>query len=68
VISSTAARQPVLTRSMVEKAMTARRRKPMFMVDIAVPRDIEAAWANCGRVSLRHRRPASGDRRQPPLA
>ena len=41
VISSTAARQPVLTRGMVEKAMATRRRKPMFMVDIAVPRDIE---------------------------
>lgn len=43
VISSTASRQPVLTRRMVENAMAARRRKPMFMVDIAVPRDIEAA-------------------------
>ncbi|OZB58080.1 MAG: glutamyl-tRNA reductase [Lysobacterales bacterium 14-68-21] len=41
VIASTAARQPVLTRAMVEKAIAARRRKPMFMVDIAVPRDIE---------------------------
>ncbi len=41
VISSTASRQPVLSRLMVEKAMTGRRRKPMFMVDIAVPRDIE---------------------------
>jgi glutamyl-tRNA reductase len=41
VISSTAARQPILTRAMVEKAMATRRRKPMFMVDIAVPRDIE---------------------------
>jgi len=42
VISSTASRQPVLTRAMVEKAMAVRKRKPMFMVDIAVPRDIEA--------------------------
>jgi glutamyl-tRNA reductase len=41
VISSTAARQPILTRTMVEQAMATRRRKPMFMVDIAVPRDIE---------------------------
>jgi len=41
VVSSTAARQPVLTRAMVEQAMATRRRKPMFMVDIAVPRDIE---------------------------
>jgi glutamyl-tRNA reductase len=43
VISSTASRQPVVTRAMVEKAMVTRRRKPMFMVDIAVPRDIEPA-------------------------
>ncbi len=43
VISSTAARTPMLTRSMVEQAVAARRRKPMFMVDIAVPRDIEAS-------------------------
>ncbi|MGY3039643.1 glutamyl-tRNA reductase [Rhodanobacter sp. TND4EL1] len=43
VISSTAARQPIVTRAMVEQAMSARKRKPMFMVDIAVPRDIEAS-------------------------
>ncbi|HEX7813926.1 glutamyl-tRNA reductase [Dyella sp.] len=41
VISSTAAREPVITRAMAEKAIRARRRRPMFMVDIAVPRDIE---------------------------
>ncbi|HEV7775566.1 MAG TPA: glutamyl-tRNA reductase [Luteibacter sp.] len=41
VISSTAARQPVVTRAMVTQAIAARRRRPMFMVDIAVPRDIE---------------------------
>ncbi|HET8555640.1 MAG TPA: glutamyl-tRNA reductase [Rhodanobacteraceae bacterium] len=43
VISSTAARQPVLTRAMVETAIEQRRRKPVFMVDIAVPRDIDPA-------------------------
>ncbi|WP_440221677.1 glutamyl-tRNA reductase [Dokdonella sp. MW10] len=42
VIASTAAREPVLTRRMVASAITARRHKPMFLVDIAVPRDIEA--------------------------
>ncbi len=41
VISSTSARQPLLTRAMVETALDQRRRKPMFMVDIAVPRDID---------------------------
>jgi len=52
VISSTAARQPVLTRAMVEKAIATRRRKPMFMVDIAVPRDIEASVGELSDVFL----------------
>jgi glutamyl-tRNA reductase len=52
VISSTAARQPVLTRAMVEKAIAARRRKPMFMVDIAVPRDIEPSVGELDDVYL----------------
>ncbi|HKR77350.1 MAG TPA: glutamyl-tRNA reductase [Rhodanobacter sp.] len=52
VISSTAARQPVVTRAMVEQALAARRRKPMFMVDIAVPRDIEPAVAELPDVYL----------------
>ncbi|HSM99881.1 MAG TPA: glutamyl-tRNA reductase [Rudaea sp.] len=42
VISSTAAREPMLTHAMVADAIQARRRRPMFLVDLAVPRDIEA--------------------------
>jgi glutamyl-tRNA reductase len=42
VIASTASREPVITRAMVEAALRARRHRPMFLVDIAVPRDIEA--------------------------
>lgn len=41
VIASTASRGPVLLRQPVEQAIAARKRKPMFLVDIAVPRDIE---------------------------
>ena len=41
VVSSTAAPQPVLQRSAVEAALKKRRHRPMFMVDIAVPRDID---------------------------
>ncbi|HEY2624198.1 glutamyl-tRNA reductase [Dyella sp. Tek66A03] len=52
VISSTAARQPVVTHAMVEKAIATRRRKPMFMVDIAVPRDIEPSVGELGDVFL----------------
>jgi glutamyl-tRNA reductase len=42
VIASTASREPVITRRMVEDALATRRRRPMFLVDIAVPRDIAA--------------------------
>ncbi|WP_267223628.1 glutamyl-tRNA reductase [Dyella silvae] len=52
VISSTAARQPIVTHAMVEKAVAVRRRKPMFMVDIAVPRDIEPAVGELDDVFL----------------
>ena len=41
VISSTAAPLPILGKGAVEKAIKRRKRRPMFMVDIAVPRDIE---------------------------
>jgi glutamyl-tRNA reductase len=41
VISATASRDPVLTRGMVERAIKARRHAPMFLLDLAVPRDIE---------------------------
>ena len=41
VISSTASPVPVLGKGTVESALKARRHQPIFMVDIAVPRDIE---------------------------
>lgn len=41
VISSTAAPLPILGKGMVERALKKRKHRPMFMVDIAVPRDIE---------------------------
>ncbi len=41
VISSTASQLPLLGKGTVESALKKRKHKPMFMVDIAVPRDIE---------------------------
>jgi glutamyl-tRNA reductase len=41
VVSCTASSLPILGKGMVERALKARRRMPMFMVDLAVPRDIE---------------------------
>jgi glutamyl-tRNA reductase len=52
VISSTASREPVLMRGQIAAAIAARRRKPMFLVDIAVPRDIDPAAADLEDVYL----------------
>ncbi|WP_337842674.1 glutamyl-tRNA reductase [Rheinheimera sp.] len=41
VISSTASTLPIVGKGMVEQALKKRRHKPMFFVDLAVPRDIE---------------------------
>ncbi|CUI06463.1 glutamyl-tRNA reductase [Massilia sp. P8910] len=41
VISCTASSLPLIGLGLVERAIKARRHKPMFMVDLAVPRDIE---------------------------
>ncbi len=41
VISSTASPVPILGKGAVESALKTRKHRPMFMVDIAVPRDIE---------------------------
>ncbi|MDH5785207.1 MAG: glutamyl-tRNA reductase [Chromatiales bacterium] len=42
VISSTASQLPILGKGAVESALKRRKHRPMFMVDIAVPRDIES--------------------------
>lgn len=52
VISSTASPDVVLTRKTVESALRKRKHKPVFMVDIAVPRDIEASVAELDDVYL----------------
>ncbi len=41
VISSTASPLPILGKGAVERALKIRKHRPIFMVDIAVPRDIE---------------------------
>lgn len=43
LITSTASDRPVVTLEAVKKALSKRRHKPMFIVDIAVPRDVEPA-------------------------
>ena len=41
IIASTASQLPILGKGAVERALKLRKHRPMFMVDIAVPRDIE---------------------------
>jgi len=52
VIASTASPLPILGKGTVERALKARRNKPIFMVDIAVPRDIEPEVSNLRDVYL----------------
>ncbi|MBS7456623.1 glutamyl-tRNA reductase [Coralloluteibacterium stylophorae] len=52
VISATASRDPVLTSAQVGQALAARRRRPMFLLDLAVPRDIETGVAALDDVYL----------------
>ncbi len=42
IISSTASPLPIVGKGIVERALKTRKHKPIFMLDIAVPRDIEA--------------------------
>ena len=43
IITSTGSREPVLTKKIMKQAMKRRRYKPCFIMDIAVPRDVESA-------------------------
>jgi glutamyl-tRNA reductase len=52
VIASTGSPVPVLGKGMVERAQKIRRQKPMFMVDLAVPRDIEREVGDLDSVYL----------------
>ena len=52
VITCTAATVPLITKSAAESAIRARRRRPIFMVDLAVPRDIDPQVADLEDVYL----------------
>ncbi len=52
VITSTASQLPIVGLGMVERAIKARRHRPIFMVDLAVPRDIEPEVAQLDDVFL----------------
>ncbi|MFC5700534.1 glutamyl-tRNA reductase [Cohnella faecalis] len=52
IISSTGAQRFVLDRKTVEAAMARRKKKPLFLIDIAVPRDIDPACGDIPNVFL----------------
>ncbi|MCE5315646.1 MAG: glutamyl-tRNA reductase [Armatimonadota bacterium] len=52
LISSTSSHDPVITRDLIEKVMSARCRSPIIMIDIAVPRDVEPQVSELGGVFL----------------
>lgn len=43
VVCSTAAPHPIVTRALMNDVMRARRGRPLYLIDIAVPRDVEAS-------------------------
>ena len=52
VISSTGSREPVITFEQTKSAVSRRRRRPMFMADLAVPHDIDRDAGNLPDVYL----------------
>ncbi len=52
VVSCTASSLPIIGLGAVERALKARRRRPMLMIDLAVPRDIEPEVARLADIYL----------------
>ena len=52
VISATGAAQPILTKAHLEQVMRPRRNRPLFIIDIALPRDVEPAAGEIEEVFL----------------
>ncbi|ABI55634.1 glutamyl-tRNA reductase [Alkalilimnicola ehrlichii MLHE-1] len=52
LVASTASPLPILGKGTVERAVRKRRHRPMFMLDLAVPRDIEPEAGNLDDVYL----------------
>ena len=52
IVTSTASSLPILGKGMLERAIKARRHAPVFIVDLAVPRDVEPEAAELDDVFL----------------
>ncbi len=52
VVACTASQLPIIGKGLVERALKARRHRPMLMIDLAVPRDVEPEVAQLDDVFL----------------
>lgn len=52
IVSSVASPEPVLSREMIERAMAARSNRPLFMIDLGMPRNISASVTHLYNVYL----------------
>ncbi len=52
VITATGASAPILTKARIERTMRSRLNRPLFIIDIAMPRDVEAAAGDIEQVFL----------------
>ncbi len=52
LITATGSSVPIISRAMIEQTMRARRQRPLFIIDIAVPRDVESNAGDLEQVFL----------------
>ena len=52
VVTATGAPTPILTRAAIERAMHARRNRPLFMIDVGLPRDVDPDSGDMEQVFL----------------
>ena len=52
LITATGAATPIISRALIAQTMKARRQKPLFIIDIAVPRDVEGIAGDLEQVFL----------------
>jgi glutamyl-tRNA reductase len=52
LITATGSTVPIVSRTLIEQTMKARRQRPLFVIDIAVPRDVESTVGDLEQVFL----------------
>jgi glutamyl-tRNA reductase len=52
IVTATGSQRPIITRAHVESALGRHRRDPLFIIDVAVPRDVEASVGEIEQVFL----------------